>query len=1175
MPESLLKRWFDQESFVQIIDRLEKNNRYRAAVAGLDGSARSFFMAALAFCSSRRGLVVAGDQASAEKIYADLSAFYPKQVMFLPSRDLFMNTEVLTRSDENQQLRLQFLDWLYSGSQGIYVTTVQALLSKVIPPKIWRSLIVNLKAGCRIDRRELIERLVEMGYEKTSLTETGGHFSVRGEIIDIYPPANRMPLRLELFDEIIESLRVFDPATQRSQEKLEDAHVLPARELIASGDIFNRGLQSAKESLDREAAKMFRRGEKDKAEKLKTRIERHLERLTQPDGLDILSSYYPFFYGEGASLADYLPPGLLVMVEEPQAVLEKGEDLYREVNDYISTAAIDGDLLLPGHRMLWHPEEMFARLPCPLIGCSLFPGTGKIFKAAATFNLETKSAPYYHGQWALFKSDLQTWFNSGYRVFLFAGSQKRGKSLLEMLSGQGSAENDRAGEELKDIAPSLPVIVGSLDEGFVIPDLKLAVITEQNLLPRRRKKRRIRKNEGIRLSDYRELSVGDYVVHEQHGIGKYQGLSTLEIGKVKRDYLLLKYRGADRLYIPVEQVGLIQKYSGGESSPPRLHSLGGGEWQRLKSRVNRSVEELARELLSLYAARQAAVGHSYGPDHPWQLEFEANFPYEETPDQLRAVEEVKSDMGKNHPMDRLICGDVGYGKTEVAMRAAFKAVMEGKQAAFLVPTTVLAQQHYRTFRERFDSFPIRVAQLSRFVPKNKQKEIIKDLAAGKIDIVIGTHRLLSADISFNDLGLLVIDEEQRFGVRQKEKMKRLRLEVDTLAMTATPIPRTLHLSLAGARDLSVIDTPPEDRYPIQTYVLEYSENLVREAVQRELDRHGQVFLVYNRVDRINKFAERIQKIFPEASVAVGHGRLPEKTLEKIMADFQAGRYQILISTTIIESGLDIPNVNTLIVCNADKFGLAQLYQIRGRVGRSNRLAYAYLTYDRSKAVSETARKRLRAIKEFTELGSGFKIALQDLEIRGAGNILGAEQHGFITAVGFDLYCKLLDRAVAELKNEKREPYIEPRIDLPLDAYLPASYINAQAQKVDFYQRIYRASSLEELDDIAREMADRYGALPEPAINLMAVSKLRVLAVKLGVDQVRQGPKSLVIQFRRGRTVPVGMTDQVESIDRNALVISGRDPLTLKIKHSGKAAPSISELIGLFKELSSDAAPVGR
>lgn len=1165
MLEQLLKDQTGREIISAVVKEIENKKRARIAVHGPEGSAFTFFSAALALRCRRPLLVITADTARAEKVYSDLEAFFPGQASLVPPREFFMSPEVISRSEDYQQLRLQFMERLYRRENGFFVSTGAAFLSRAIPPETWNSLVLDLRAGYRLDRQELIEKLVERGYERVFLAESAGHFSARGNLIDIYSPGGGDPCRLELIDDRLDSLRLFDPQTQRSREKVERVVIIPARELFLTAHNFRQGEILLKSNFEKALAALNRRGEKEAAVRLKQQVERHLERLALPEGLDMLDSYFSFFYGKGASLADYLPGNFLVVVEEPAAVGQKGENLRRDVDDYFSSAVISGDLLSPPEKILWSEKEVLDRLNCPLVGCSLFPAGGSAFMAGASFSLETKNVPYYHGQWDLFKNDLSAWARDGYNIFLTAATEQRARGLKDLLARQFNS-----GEEKSPAGPgqgpALPqALAAALDGGFVIPDFKLALISEQNLLPRRHKKKRLARKAGALSGDYRDLATGDYVVHEEHGIGRYQGISTLEIGGVKRDYLLLKYKGTDKLYIPVDQAALIRKYSGGEGPPPRLHSLGGGEWQRLKTRVSRSVEELARELLALYAARQAVKGYRFGADHPWQQEFEAQFPFEETPDQLRAIGDVKADLEKSHPMDRLICGDVGYGKTEVAMRAAFKAVMEGKQVAVLVPTTILAQQHFRTFSERFEGFPVRVAQLSRFLSAAGQKEIIKGIAAGKIDIVIGTHRILSADVEFCDLGLLVIDEEHRFGVRQKEKMKQMRLDVDTLAMTATPIPRTLHLSLAGSRDLSLIDTPPEDRYPIQTYILEYSDNLVREAVQRELNRQGQVFIVFNRIDRINAYAGRIQKLFPQVALAVGHGRMPESTLERVMSDFQDGSYRILVSTTIIESGLDIANVNTLIVCDADKFGLAQLYQLRGRVGRSSRLAYAYLTYRRDKVVSETARKRLQAIREFTELGSGFKIALQDLEIRGAGNILGAEQHGFIAAVGYDLYCKLLDRAVSELKNEKREEQIDPRLDLRLDAFLPSAYINGQSLKVELYQRIYNAARIGDLTELSEEMTDRFGSPPGPVRNLLAVAELRILARDLGVEHIHQ-QKEMLVRFRPGINLSEAQRQKIDALGANRVVITNRHPLTLSVcpLHGLETGPG--ELLSFFKEL---------
>lgn len=1153
MLTKLLDLWLANRTFQRIAAAVNSSTGYRAMVTGLEGSARNFLMAALAMNSIKPVLIIAADVQEAERIYSELQAFLPDQVKLLPARDSFMHPHIMSRSDDYLKMRLQLMHSFTSGCRGLYVASLDSLLTKNIPPASWRSNNCELVKGRQLGLEKFTAHLVEIGYERVSLVEKSGQFSLRGNIIDLFSPAGNYPLRVELFDEYIESIRIYDPDTQRSREKVARAIITPAVELVLPASLYSAGKREIRKSLQKALDNLRSKGEKERAEQLEEDVDRHLEILAQPGGLNSLSNYLSFFYNTEASLLDYLPAGSPVFIAEPAVVFDRSERLQDDWIDCSSSSSFNtGDLLPAGKDLLWRVEDLTGRYSGPQVGFALFAGAKGLFKPLENYNFAISGVSNYHGQWALFLNDYRSWHEKGYRICLMNGSEERGRELLRLLMEQdkGCLEGSLLNIEL---------VKGSLEEGFIAPELNLAVLTEQNLLPRKKKRRIFKQSAGPKLSHYRELVIGDYVVHEQHGIAKYRGINTLEINGHKRDYIYLQYRGTDKLYIPAEQIGSIDKYSSGNGQAPRLHSLGGREWQRLKSNVNRSVEDLARDLLSLYAARQTVEGYSYGPDHSWQQEFEEEFLYEETPDQLQAIADVKADLEKKHPMDRLICGDVGYGKTEVAMRAAFKVVTEGRQAAVLVPTTILAQQHYRTFKERFKRFPVKIVQLSRFVGPEKQKELIKGLVSGKIDIVIGTHRLLSRDIAFSDLGLLVIDEEQRFGVRQKEKIKRLRLEVDTLAMTATPIPRTLHLSLAGARDLSIIETPPEDRYPIQTYVLEYSDSMLQEAIQRELNRGGQVYVLFNRVDRINSFAGRIQKLLPHVSVAVGHGQLPEAVLEKIMIAFQESGYQVLVSTTIIEAGLDIPNVNTIIICEADKFGLAQLYQIRGRVGRSDRPAYAYLTYMKNKVISEPARKRLRAIKEFTELGSGFKIALRDLEIRGAGNILGAEQHGFIASVGFDFYVKMLDQAVASLKHEKPEKRPDPRLELQVSAYLPSAYIPVQEQKIDFYQRIYNASSLSILEDIKDELEDRYGPLPKPAEILLKIGVLRIICAGLGVVLVRQNHNAFTLEFN---CKVKAFKDQAadENLKIKALNMRQDNSLRIEIEECIKSEQILNQLI---------------
>ncbi len=1160
--QALLGRWARESSFDQLLLSLNKP-RFRAMVHGLTGNARVYFMAALARSAKRPLLVVAADMGRAEKLFEDLLAFLPRAyIHILPPRELFVTGDLLGMSIDTFEQRQHFYEWAYTGGSGIYIAPVAALLPRVVPVKTWRSLLLDLKPGREIGREQFLNHLVELGYRCYSQVESRGSFSVRGEVIDLFPPGRDEPVRIELFEDSIASLRTFDLQTQRSIRKMEQIRILPACELVLPAAIYDRGAENLRHEAVQTVARL-RRARDCAAGHLQDKVEQHLQRLGQPGGLEMLSGYFPFFYGRGAAIWEHLPARAVVVFDEPVRVKENTTVLCRELADHRGNLFLKGELLPSQLDPIWTLEELLAHLDHPAMTVSFFPEG--IF-TAPEICFTAKEMPHYHGQWDVFFHDVARWLDDGFRVVVLSSTPEGAQSLVGLFREHHLAASFISGQPGEG-RECLQVGVAALEAGFVLPGLKVAVVAENNLIPRRRKKRRLSRQEGITLSHYRELSAGDHIVHEQHGIGRYLGLNALEINGIKKDFLQIKYGGADKLYLPVEQVHLIRKYVGEEGKTPRLHSLGGGEWQRLKSRVKASVQEMAQNLLALYASRETVSGYAFGPDHPWQGEFEARFPYEETPDQLQAIAAVKADMEKPAPMDRLICGDVGYGKTEVALRAAFKAALEGKQVALLVPTTILAQQHYRTFSERFHDFPLQVAQLSRFVPPARQKEILKDLAHGKLDIVIGTHRLLSRDVRFHDLGLLIVDEEQRFGVRHKEKLKQLRLEVDVLTMTATPIPRTLHLSIAGARDLSVIETPPENRYPVQTFVVEYSDQMVREAFQRELNRHGQVYFVFNRVRGIEAMAAHLQELLPAARIAVGHGQMSERQLERVMNDFLEARYDILVSTTIVEAGLDIPNVNTMIVYDADHFGLSQLYQLRGRVGRSNRLAYAYLTYRREKMMTGFSRKRLQAITEFTELGSGFKVALRDLEIRGAGNILGAEQHGFMIAVGFDLYVRLLDQAVRSLRREPVQEKIvpEPRLDLQVNAFLPSSFIAGQDQKIDLYQRIYAAGDAAALEELETDLRDRYGQPPRPVLNLLAVARLRLLSLELGVDLIRQEQGQVMIRFAHNVPDREALWAVLRRYKGKVALMTGRK-LTLKMRAGGNGDDFLAGLILLLGEL---------
>lgn len=1163
MVKQLLREFAELPHLQHLLEGVERGTRYQL-LHGLDGSARALAMAAIQLKTERSLLIVAPDTAAAGRLYEDmLSVCGEEKVYLYPGKEFLYYYDLYSESHDTALQRLAVMRRLAEKEPVAVITTVSGILTKMAPPQRWQVHCFTVREEEELPVGVLLQKLTQAGYERVEMVELQGQVSLRGGIVDVFPAGEAYPVRIEYFGDTIESIRSFDPASQRSRARVESLALVPARELVLGDTEVGAAVASLTAELKQlEAQKGLRAGN---TQRLREKLEEHLEKIREKIYFSGLEQYLLYFYPKPATLSDYFPEKSLLFIEDPPRCEQAAEQLAAESGEIQSTLYSQGELLAKQVDLAWRYEEVIPNAGHPLVAFSLFSHTSPLLPYRRIVSLSVKPVPRFHGQWEMFAEEVSHWRNQDYRVVIFTTNRQRSTGISELLAERKiPAQYTLSAAEF---APkSVTLVNGSLESGFVLPDMRMAVLTEHDILPRRKKQRRIRTKEGIRVGDYHELQIGDFVVHEQHGIGQYLGLRTLEVGGTQRDYLFIQYAGNDKLYIPVEQLDAVRKYIGVEGKKPKLSALGGGEWSRIKARVQASVQELAKELLTLYAARETESGHMFSPDHPWQREFEAAFPYEETPDQLQAIREVKSDMEKKRPMDRLLCGDVGYGKTEVALRAAFKAIMDGTQVAFLVPTTVLAQQHYRNFVERFNGFPVTLGLLSRFQSAAEQKETIRAIREGQVDLVVGTHRLLSKDLRFRNLGLLVVDEEQRFGVRHKEKIKLLRQNVDVLTMTATPIPRTLHMSLAGVRDMSVIETPPENRYPVQTYVLEYSDTLVREAILREVGRKGQVYFVHNRVQSIDKWAAYLHELLPGVRLGVAHGQMPEVQLEKVMVAFLQGEYDVLLSTTIVEAGLDIPNVNTIIIHDADKFGLAQLYQLRGRVGRSNRIAYCYLTYQKDKVLTEVAEKRLQAIKEFTELGSGFKIALRDLEIRGAGNILGPEQHGFMMSVGFDLYVKLLEDAVRTYQGAQTEKKIQPRLEIQVDAYLPASYISDTRQKIVFYQKVASVQSLEEVDEAKEELHDRYGTLPAVAENLLDVARLRLLAEELGALAVSEEKEELHIRF--GKTTAGG--DVLLALSKRyqgrLTVSQGKQFLLAFRLKSRDSAVKLKFLLELFYEL---------
>ncbi|SDC86148.1 transcription-repair coupling factor [Melghirimyces thermohalophilus] len=1120
--DTLVQLFRRDDEFQATIESL-KNGLKEQLVAGLTGSARMLYAASLHLESNRPVMVVTHNLNQAQKAVEDLYELLPKdRVMLYPANEL-VATEIALDGHETLGERIQVLSHLSKGFQGVFVVPFAGLRKLFPPPYVIAGNHRTLTVGEEHPIEPLMEQLVKIGYERVDMVEKPGEFSLRGGILDLYPVTFQHPVRIEWFDDEVDSIRPFSVTDQRSFEKLDRVEIPPAKELFADAETMYQAGDRVAHLLEERLAKVK---DPEIKKKLVEKITWEVEQLKSGTPFTGIYKYISQIYPDCRTLADYMPDNTVWVVDEPARIQESARQVESEESEW-QTALLGQGEFLPQLSISRSYDELFLRQEHQRIYLSLFMRQVGGIQPQNIVQFICRGMQQFHGQMHVLKTEWDRWVKSKYRVLFLASTDDRAERLERVLSDYGM-EVVRSTEEGK-LVPGVPAIrVASLAGGFEMGSARLAVITEGEVFTqkRRRPRRTAKLDHAEKIKDYQELKPGDYVVHVNHGIGRYQGTETLDVGGIHKDYMVVQYAGNDKLYVPIEQIDQVQKYLGSEEKKPKVYSLGGSEWSKVKNKVRSSVEDIASDLIQLYAKRQASKGYAFSPDTPYQREFEALFPYEETSDQLRSIEEIKGDMEKTQSMDRLLCGDVGYGKTEVAIRAAFKAAMDGKQVAVLVPTTILAQQHYETFRERFADFPVEIHVLSRFRTRKQQRETIKGVEDGTVDIVIGTHRLLSKDIRFKDLGLLIVDEEQRFGVKHKEKIKQLKSNVDVLTLTATPIPRTLHMSMMGVRDLSVIETPPENRFPVQTYVLEYSAALVREAIEREMARGGQVYFLYNQVHDIDKKADQIRMLIPDARIAVAHGQMAETELEKVMLDFLDGEYDVLVSTTIIETGVDIPNVNTLIIHDADKMGLSQLYQLRGRVGRSNRIAYAYFTYQRDKVLSETAEKRLQAIKEFTELGSGFKIAMRDLAIRGAGNLLGAEQHGHIASVGFELYTQMLKEAIKEQQGGKEEETaFDPVIELDVDAYIPSDYIQDEKQKIEIYKKIRAVNTLEEAKDLDEEIEDRFGDLPQPVQNLLRIARLRAYAIRYGIEEIKQQQSEIHIRLH---------PDQNETVDGQQL-----------------------------------------
>ena len=1142
-------------------------------VFGLVDQLKAHFVCAVGNDYGMR-LIITHNEIKARELYEDYRGV-DRNVLYYPAKDfIFYSADV--HGNQIVRERLSAINRIIEGGPLTVITTIDGCMDKLLPGEVFKRYTIHVSMDDEVDIEELADKLTQTGYERCAQVEAGGQFAVRGGIIDVYPLTSENPYRIELWGTQVESIRSFDAESQRSIENVDEVDIFPATELILDDNMAD-GIAAVESETKKHAKTLEKNGNIQEADRIRRTFEELKEKLFVLRDMSGCDSYITLFARETISFIDYFDRNdTLIVLDEPNRIEEKIRVVNKEFSESMSHRLEKGYILPSQTKVLYDGGEVYAKIGSRhAMTLSALDCKVPLLDVAGHYNINAKGIGSYNNSFETLVADINSWKKKKYRIVLVSSSGTRARRLARDLTDNGVTAifSDDGDREL--VPGEVMTTCGKLRKGYEYPDIRFVAIAEDDIFGVARKERKRRKTyEGKAISGFAELNVGDYVVHENHGLGIYRGIEKIQVNKTEKDYIKIEYADGGNLYILATQLDMIQKYAEADAKKPKLNRLGTKEWNNTKTRVRTAVKGVADELVKLYAARQQKEGFAFSPDTPWQREFEELFPYEETADQLTAISDTKKDMESRKIMDRLICGDVGYGKTEVALRAAFKAVQDGKQVAYLVPTTILAKQHFTTFDQRMKDFGVNVKMLSRFCTPKEIKETIEGLKKGLVDVVVGTHRILSKDVVFKDLGLLIIDEEQRFGVTHKEKIKQIKETVDVMTLTATPIPRTLHMSLIGIRDMSVLEEPPVDRLPIQTFVTEYDEEMVREAINRELARGGQVYYVYNKVQGIDEVAAGISRLVPDADIAFAHGQMSERELERIMVDFVNGDIDVLVSTTIIETGLDIPNVNTIIIHDSDRFGLSQLYQLRGRVGRSGRVAYAFLLYKRDKILREVAEKRLSAIREFTELGSGFKIAMKDLEIRGAGNLLGAEQHGHMEAVGYDLYCKMLNEAVEAARgvSSKTEDF-ETVVDVDADAFVPASYIRSEGQKLDVYKRMAAITSEEELSDMTDELIDRFGDIPRSAMNLMRIALIKTKAHNAYVLEIKGDHKSVRIKMHpKARINPAGIPPLIAGMGSRMRFTNGEIPYFTyyfdrdDIKNSDSYLSRISAVVGEIEKL---------
>lgn len=1139
------------ESKFNKIKQLVGTEKGVVQIAGVSESRAMPIAAIIAEASKEQILILTTSYGKAKSLARDLSFFVPEKIYVLPEEEqMFVSYEA--KSHILMLERLEAQKALISKEHCIVIASAAAAIKKIVPRAIFEKSAIKLHVGDKVDFGSVKENLTLMGYERAGLVEAKGQYSIRGGIADIFTADSAYAYRIELFDDEIDSIRTFDVENQRSIDSVDKVSIYPAEQMVKEKDNFEQASKKLKSQYE---SYIKRQKDEDRKEKLTARKEQLLEHIENSTNVQLLESYIHYFYEDLEYIWDYLNPNGILMIDDPDRVWESVKLRESESKEDFKVLLEKGHVIPKDFQSMSGLEDLSKAYDRGLtFFFSPFQMQPKgVAELKAIVSLQSKQPPVFNGRMDFLETELKRYVQLGYKITILCATEDRIENLRTFLSNCG-------------LGGKISLEKGGISSGIEFPEEKLVYIWDGDIFTTQKHGKSGKKNKNSKQIDaFIDIKKGDFVVHENHGIGKFIGIEPLIIQKVKKDYLKIKYAGEDMLYIPVDQMDIIQKYVGSDTGHPKISKLSSGEWKKTKAKAKAAIANMAKELLALSAARAMEKGYAFGPDSPWQQEFEDLFPYEETNDQLRCIKEIKGDMEKEQSMDRLLCGDVGYGKTEVAARAIFKCISEGKQAAVLVPTTILANQHYYTFKNRFEKFPFNVEMLCRFRSEKEQVKILEKTGRGSIDILVGTHRVLSKDVKFKNLGLLVIDEEQRFGVQHKEVIKMLKKNVDVLTLSATPIPRTLHMSLVGIKEMSLIEEPPEERYPVQTYVIEYDESMVAEAIQRELDRGGQVYVVYNRVTGIDRIAAQVRTLVPEAKVVVAHGQLNERKLEDIMIDFVNQEYNVLVATTIIESGLDIPNANTILIIDADKYGLSQLYQLRGRVGRSNRMAYAYLMYQKDKILSEVAEKRLRAIKEFTEFGAGFKIAMRDLEIRGAGNLLGTEQHGHMMMIGYELYCKLIEDAVKELKGEIVSPRgEEATIEIDIPAYISEKYITDETLRLQMYKKIAGIQNAEDSSDIIDELMDRFGQAPKETLSLIKISEIRGMAEKVGITRIHNSGAKIVYEFgEKNQLKPQAMATIVSVYGMNVIIHGGIKPF---IKCNPRKKEKLEEIISFLKIL---------